>query len=142
MQNKRKCIKENMRTAHTYTLIVILTISLFACTSNSQENNKIVLKDGWYLVRNDGGGIKRGFTPKDTILLLDNPSISFNDIKSTEPELLNIYADTIAQMNFNLTENGKKEWNTITQNPKNTEMYFVLDDTIINLLQYLTTRTF
>ena len=133
--------RTNRADAETTSKLFKLTISLLlfnSCITDNKTIDNVVLKDGWYNIGLDGKAIKRELIPGDTVLLFHKPSISFKDITSIESELLYIYADTSLQINFNLTENGKKEWNNIIQNPKSTEIYFVLDDTIINLLTVFT----
>jgi len=127
-----------MKTTNKLLKLTILSLLLISCKTDNKTIDNVVLQDGWYNIGLDGKAIKRELIPGDTVLLSDRPSISFNDITSIESELLNVYADTLLQINFNLTENGKKEWSNIIQNPKNKDIYFVLDDTIINLLTVFT----
>jgi hypothetical protein len=109
----------------------ILLVLLISCSSGNQKADKIKLEDGWYAISCGDQGIKKEFAG-DTIVLSGQPIISISDIVSIKSEL-NTYLDTAEEINFRLTENGNKKWSQLIQNYCKRQIYFSLDDTLINL---------
>lgn len=89
-----------------------------------------VFADGWY-TEDLVSGIDTDFYTTE-VSLHHEPFLSLEYISSVTSELEEIYGDSFLVIQFHLNQQGKINWQKMALNPKNKQVYFVLDENIIN----------
>jgi hypothetical protein len=115
--------------------LLILTAILFSCNSTLTKDKKsnIQLTDGWYFQTDKTNGVQRHLTkaPPDQIYFLESqPFLSFADIKDIKSELIT-ELDSVVDVDFILTKDGKTKWDKVYRDKPNHEFVFILGDSAI-----------